>query len=62
MKEMKMTKDEAIALLDGLTDADPESAHGHADGALVSFLRHLGHDDVADAFDRACHRVGFWYA
>lgn len=37
---------------------DPEVAHHKADVALVEFVRALGHNDIADAFDA----IYKWYA
>ena len=53
-----MTEQEAIDILDGLTDGDQEQAHGVADDVLCAMVS----EDVAAAFKRARQRVGFWYA
>lgn len=39
-------------------NSDPEAAHGKADDALIKFIRRLGYDDLADAWER----VEKWYA
>ena len=58
-----MNKFEAIELLDSLDDrGDIEADHGTADKALCDAIRDLGHGDLADAWERACDRCGFWYA
>lgn len=60
---MLLTKDLAVQLLDALDDGDPEAAHGDAEEIVMAFLR--ASDDgeaVANAFERAQKRVGFWYA
>lgn len=57
-----MNKDEAIQVLESLTDDDRENAHIVADGCLTKWLRANGHSDLAEAWERAAVRVGFWYA
>jgi hypothetical protein len=42
--------------------SDEEAAHGTADDLLIEFLREIGYEDVADAYEAARDRVGFWYA
>jgi hypothetical protein len=39
-------------------NGDWEVAHIMADEAISAFLRHLGHEDVADAWEV----IGKWYA
>lgn len=56
-----MTPEMVIERLDSLTDADPEAAHGTADAILIEFLRGIGYGTVANAFENASDRVGFWY-
>ena len=47
-----MTKEEALKRLRELAGKrDVEAAHVEADGILIDFLRAIGHDDIADAFD-----------
>ena len=41
---------------------DEEILHGDADKLLCEALRLSGARKVADAFERAQERVGFWYA
>lgn len=41
-----------------MSDADPEGYHGEADNILISVMRELGLDDLADAYDN----VAKWYA
>jgi len=57
-----MNRDEAIKALNALPEHDAEAAHVDADNILTNFLRYIGYEDVADAFDDACSRIGFWYA
>lgn len=52
----------AIAKLNALTDDDPEQAHCEAENILVAFLKEIQCEAVANAFDAANSRVGFWYA
>ena len=45
--------------------SDPEISHGRADDMIIEFLKE--HDDVecnevADAYEAARDRVGYWYA
>jgi hypothetical protein len=56
---------EIIQELDAMSPAtDPENGHSRADDLLLEFLKN--HDpaskDVAEAWERARDRVGFWYA
>ena len=58
-----MTKKEAIDVLNNLNEAgDTEDSHMVADDVLCAALRNLGHADLADAWERARDRCGFWYA
>ena len=58
-----MTLQEIIDELDAMQrSGDPESAHGRADDLLCLALRGLGVGEVADAWESACMRVGFWYS
>lgn len=43
-------------------DGDQEISHGDADNILLQCLREAGLGEVADAWQRARDRVGFWYA
>lgn len=63
--EENMTKDQAVSTLNAIgfpASSDEEADHQNADDILVKFLRANGHKDVADAWERARDRVGFWYA
>ena len=53
-----MTEEEAIAILDGLTDGDQEAAHSAADDILCA----MAPAAVAEAWRQAKERVGFWYS
>ena len=57
-----MNIDEAVKELNAITNGDNEYAHCQADKILKEFLRSNGYAKVADAFDEADDRVGFWYA
>ncbi len=39
-------------------DGDVEHQHGEADGLVIKFIRSLGYDDIADAWQK----VPKWYA
>jgi len=56
-----MNEQDAVDRLKHL-GGDPESDHGVAEEILCEFLRSCGHMDVADAFEEARDRIGFWYA
>ena len=56
-----MTHDEAVRKLDAL-EGDQEAAHGDADDILLRYLKHHDAKEIADAWERACERVGFWFA
>ena len=60
-EKVEAAEKEAVRCLDGLA-GDPESAHGFADQYLVDFLKNAGFTRVAEAYERAEKRVGFWYA
>lgn len=51
----------AVAKLDELND-DPECDHQTAEKIILEYLRLRGETAVAEAFERACERVGFWYS
>jgi len=51
-----------INAINDLTGDDPEIAHGTAEDIIMNYLRHEGYSELADAFDRAVDRCGFWYA
>ena len=58
-----MAPEEVIEALDAMQhNDDPESAHGCAEDILCDFLRAQGYSGVAEAFESARDRVGFWYA
>jgi len=57
-----MDKKEVIKRLNDLTSDDPEVSHGRADDLLLDFLKENGHQDLAQAWDSACDRCGFWFA
>lgn len=58
--ERKLVADTCNAL--NALDDDPESGHAQADEQLVAFVREIGYSDVAEAYEQARRRVGFWYA
>ena len=58
-----MTREEIVAKLDAMSvNSDEEVEHGKADKLLCEALRLAGMYDVANAFENARERVGFWYA
>lgn len=57
-----MTIDECVFALETLCDGDPERAHGEADEILLNYLRTHRAGAVAEAYNKARERVGFWYA
>jgi hypothetical protein len=57
-----MTKYDVINLLDAMDDKNPEVAHIEAENILMAFLKDNGFPEVAEAYERAQGRVGFWYA
>ena len=58
----RRTREKVVEGLRALTGANPEDAHEVADRMLLEMLRAAGMGDVADAFDEARCRIGFWYA
>ena len=57
-----MKQKEVIERLNGLSRTDPEVAHVVADDILLEFLRANNNGQVADAWEIAKDRVGFWYS
>lgn len=59
-----MSKDEAIRKLNAIERYDREGAHIDADNIIVDYLSSLGGDakEVAEAYNAARNRVGFWFA
>lgn len=58
-----ITDKECIEMLDAYDDtADQEAAHSQCEALLMSFLRGNGYGKVAEAYEAARDRVGFWYA
>ena len=54
---------EAINKLEDMpADGDSEILHGVAEKILCDYLIEVGAKELADAFDDANDRVGFWYA
>ncbi len=53
---------QAVDRLQALSPEHPDTEHIEAEKILCEFLRAIGHAEVADAFEAACDRVGFWYA
>lgn len=56
-------KAHVLAVLGAMPAGDHNEAGDHidADRAIVGFLRGVGYADVADAYEAARDRVGFWY-
>jgi hypothetical protein len=60
-----VTKEEAVAKLNALGPPNPSDAavdHAVAEDVLCAFLRSNGAAEVADAFEAASKRVGFYYS
>lgn len=58
-----LTATEVIEMLDAYDDtADQEAAHTQCEDLLMSFLRGNDFGKVAEAYEAARDRVGFWYA
>jgi hypothetical protein len=63
MSTPTLSRQALIASLDTMQkNGDPEALHATADDLLIQFLRNIGYGDVADAYEQAQDRVGFWYA
>ena len=43
-------------------NGDAEALHGEAEDILCGYLIAIGSKELAEAFDNAQERVGFWYA
>ena len=59
--QREVEREIAVTKLDEL-NGDPEVDHGNAEKILLEYLRLRGETAVAEAFERARERVGFWYA
>lgn len=58
-----MTHDEAIRKLNAMKDGDdPEHQHVRAEEIILRYLRDHDARGIAEAFEAATERVGFWYA
>ena len=57
-----MTIDECVFALETLGDEDPEGAHVEADAILLDYLQTHRAGAVAEAYNKARERIGFWYA
>ena len=57
-----MSEEEAINALANLQKDDEERAHHQADDVLIAVLKANGLDSVAQAWEDAKCRIGFWYA
>ena len=54
---------ESIDQLNAMKEGDDaEIQHGKAEDILCNYLKEIGATELADAFEGACDRVGFWYA
>ena len=56
-----MTREEAVTILNAMTDTDHEKTHIEADKILLIMLRNCQLDDVADAYERAEVRAVFYH-
>ena len=62
-KRKPITSREAVEKLNAMAaESDAEQSHSEADEILCDLLRSLGYGAVANAFEDAKARVGFWYA
>jgi len=57
-----MTHDEAVRRLNELEPGDTEWLHIEADRIIIRYLQHHDANEVADAWEDARERLGFWYA
>jgi hypothetical protein len=57
-----MTHEDVLQALETMQAGDNEAVHYAADDLLLNFLRSEGYNDIAEAYERARDRVGFWYA
>ena len=53
-------QDSAVLALNELTCDDPERAHGEADDILLNFIKHVGHPEVAKAYQAVVDRCCYW--
>ena len=60
--EYESLKKAVKQLNDMESDSDPEIEHGNAETILCDYLRTIGAAELANAFNDARDRVGFWYA
>ena len=56
------TNEEIIETLNQLDSRDKEDSHSDADYLLCEALHNNGLGEIAEAWERARERVGFWYA
>jgi uncharacterized heparinase superfamily protein len=56
------TPEQIIEELNEIKTTDSESAHITADRLILDYLRSIGHEQAAKAWERAEERCGFWYA
>lgn len=59
---MRRTNEEIIETLNQLDFEDKEGSHSDADYLLCEALHNNGLGEIADAWERARHRVGFGFA
>ena len=62
LPETELTTCEAIDRLDYLSDGDKEIAHQMADEIIMAALRFNELRELAEAWEAARSRIGFWYA
>jgi len=53
---------EAVYQLRALRPGDSEAAHGQAEDILLQYLAAIGAKQLANEFEKARDRIGFWYA
>ena len=57
-----MTRDEVCDALRQLRDTDPEGSHLAADKLIIDYLKSIGEEAVAEAYDETWELIGFWFA
>jgi hypothetical protein len=63
IEDKMMDMESAVKKLNAMDNGDDqEIAHCEAENVLTEYLREIGHEAIADAFEAARDRVGFWYA
>ena len=53
-------EDRAIKKLENLDCTDPERAHSAADEALLAFIKGVGFEGIAEAYELVVARCSWW--